>query len=382
MPQRSFRVEIDNSSSWLDLAKTSDYLAHGEWTEGCEPPGLIAHNTSGALASESAGFMTGTEGYVKYAVNGPDGDHGQLYVYWDNPWYGVTHFRFEGAGGDVPPDTDGAPDGGSTFPTSPETLPFRVVARGLRHSEGGGEITAPGDLVHYLVGPASLIGLTGIVKDPVLELELGDAEPTFRDLGPQVVKALTQAGPNDWIRDWRDGDVEIAISARLGNRVAIHVDDHGPNPLQLDTETSVGRDWFAERLQHDSVKSALGPLAGSISAEHDRILTTAVRQIGATSSQSSASATMHRLEHEVAHATASGTDTTHFDPALENSTHAIADLLASSTVRLVLDEGVVLELYGLYQDGARIDERLHYQHMDQHGALFNDRMLSPHYDIR
>jgi hypothetical protein len=202
------------------------------------------------------------------------------------------------AGGDVPPDTDPPPEGGSTFPDPPDALPFRIARSQLGYTEAGGEFTAVGDLVHYAVGPVSLFGLVGILKDAILRLEMVDTEPTFRDLGPQTIRPLEAAGPNDWVGDWRDSDVEIEVTSRGLNRIRIHIDEHGATPFQLDTETTVGADWLMQRVRDRSLKAALGAVASDLSADADKLLTQVAREVAVAGAGSVPVATASRFEHE------------------------------------------------------------------------------------
>ncbi|GAA4028655.1 hypothetical protein GCM10022232_88160 [Streptomyces plumbiresistens] len=97
-PVRSARAVIHNRTSYYKLVKTFDHLCHGEWTPGgWLPPAVIEPGRSGGMQSESAGTATGTEGYAKYDVFFGVKRLGMVYVYWDNPFVGVTHPRLTAA---------------------------------------------------------------------------------------------------------------------------------------------------------------------------------------------------------------------------------------------------------------------------------------------
>jgi hypothetical protein len=103
MPVRSFEIVLDNNSGFA-LTKTFDHLCHGKFTPGLPPPDLIAPNQRVNWASESDGFATGTEGYVKYRIEG-NGD--TVYIYWDNPFtLGVTNAKCQVSTADIEPDCD------------------------------------------------------------------------------------------------------------------------------------------------------------------------------------------------------------------------------------------------------------------------------------
>jgi hypothetical protein len=208
MPQRIGRVIIHNTSSHFKLVKTFSHLCHGEWTPGgWEPPAIIEPGSSGAMQSESAGIATGTEGYVKYDVIWDARREGMIYLYWDNPYLGVTHPRFATNASDVLPDCDyDTPSDSSTF-TVDKALRFHLVPTGYRHTEGGGDITAPGDLLAgFAAGPIGgvglLFGLVGIVKDPVWEFELreGFYDSHLLSLSTSADKFRSHNYPDRFIR--------------------------------------------------------------------------------------------------------------------------------------------------------------------------------------
>jgi hypothetical protein len=70
-------------------------------TDGWSPPAAIEPGDTRGMQSDSSGsipiignIMTETEGWATFDVVGPDHRHGMIYVYWDNPYYGVTKAKF------------------------------------------------------------------------------------------------------------------------------------------------------------------------------------------------------------------------------------------------------------------------------------------------
>jgi hypothetical protein len=178
MPERIGRIVIHNTTSDFRLVKTFSHLCGGEWTPGgWEPPAAIEPGATGGMQSESDGILTGTEGYAKYDVMEGQARLGMIYVYWDNPYFGVTHPRFATSATDIPPDCDyDSPSNSSQFSID-TSLNFTLVPISYKHTESGGDVTAPGDLLlGFVAGPvggiATLFGLEGINKDPVWEFEL------------------------------------------------------------------------------------------------------------------------------------------------------------------------------------------------------------------
>src|SRR6185436_330639 len=168
MAQREARIIIHNRSGYLRLVKTFDHLCGGQWTPDWEPPGTIEPGADGTKWSESDGVWTGTEGYVKYDLVGPDKRHGMLYIYWDNPFYGRTTSKYITHVDDWLPDCDfEKPTDNSTFSVD-TSLDFSLALTAFTHIEGGGNITSPGDLAaavapFYAGGPVLGV-ITGIVE--------------------------------------------------------------------------------------------------------------------------------------------------------------------------------------------------------------------------
>ncbi|MFF0476517.1 endonuclease/exonuclease/phosphatase family protein [Streptomyces sp. NPDC004284] len=89
---RSTSVSFRNLTN-CDLTLEQRGLQHGIWS--FEPPPLISRDRAAAWASESAGIMTGTEGYVRYVtencLSGSD-DNRQVQLHWDNPYIGSNGY--------------------------------------------------------------------------------------------------------------------------------------------------------------------------------------------------------------------------------------------------------------------------------------------------
>ena len=277
MPQRSFRVVIANPTQDLNLTQTFAHLCHGQWTGGWTPPATIPPGGSGSMQSESHGFMTGTEGYVKYDVFqtdqfGANTRLGMIYVYWDNPWMGITHFWYRHALGDVYPDCDFTIPTGHFFPpdtTSPVNFLFGFVAY-LGGTVSGGEVTNITDLlglglagiagatVAPLIGPYGsggpgealigyLAGMTGIAAHPELDLQVSDVPaPAGLTFGtgqewPASLKLLTAASLTDWTGQWGNGKVNINISLGpltvTGRHLSVTIQDGTVAPPLSLTET-------------------------------------------------------------------------------------------------------------------------------------------------
>ncbi|GAA4983758.1 hypothetical protein [Kineococcus glutinatus] len=89
MAARSTRIVLRNRTD-QDLTLTASSLAHGEWST--QPPLNVGGHADAEWASESAGFLTGTEGSATFAVGG---DGSSLRIDWDNPFAGTNKYAVD-----------------------------------------------------------------------------------------------------------------------------------------------------------------------------------------------------------------------------------------------------------------------------------------------
>src|SRR5262245_34319151 len=76
----------------------TDHLDHGDWQSPWFPSNLkdLLSGQSGAWRSESAGFMTGTEGWALFGIDVPNDDPNATsltrteyaHIQWDRPYVG------------------------------------------------------------------------------------------------------------------------------------------------------------------------------------------------------------------------------------------------------------------------------------------------------
>lgn len=91
---RSTTVLLINSTG-CDLNLVGYGLAHGMWT--AEPPQYIDPGTQASWASESNGFMTGTEGYARFTTSdcaNPALRRKVVRVHWANPFLGSNSYDY------------------------------------------------------------------------------------------------------------------------------------------------------------------------------------------------------------------------------------------------------------------------------------------------
>jgi hypothetical protein len=90
---RSIHVVIKNQTS-RDLVYVRGELSHG--CIGQNPPSRINRGLTGELIAESCGFMTGTEGFVIYRLEGVSSE---ARFNFDNPWIGDNSYSSSAPGG-------------------------------------------------------------------------------------------------------------------------------------------------------------------------------------------------------------------------------------------------------------------------------------------
>jgi hypothetical protein len=134
----------------------------------------------------------------------------------------------------ITPDCDvDQPGNSSTFPVSGD-LDFRLVPVACRHSEGGGDIISPGDIANAFLlgigGPVGgligLLGVQGLVDDPIWEYELRD----FTRVGSVTSSFSTARNPLHLDVFW--GGAGAAISSTWWHEgPGLSWGDHQPFPI-------------------------------------------------------------------------------------------------------------------------------------------------------
>lgn len=360
-PARSFRVTIQNATASSILTQTFSHLCGGAWTPGgWNPPGTIAPGNAAGMQSESDGVATGTEGYAKYDVATPSGRQGMIYVYWDNPFYGFTHFRFAAAAGDIFPDCDfEPPPGGSTFPDAPALSFAFGMSAFLGGPDGGGDITNIGDFVNYAVGPVSLLGLVGIDRHPELKLRVSDPGAsgtsgksfgTFGDLGPTSLRLLTQATPEQWVGRWAIGTVSVTIAQAPLHQLSATVNDGTASPPVRFSEAFTPGSEALLRVKGSPVLATID--AQSHRAQDRAVLTRAAKTAITRSANQSAT---HAPPGPAA------------SPRTGELGRVLDSLLPDKGGAAYLSHRVVLRLYGTFQSGQQTGRQLHFQRLNALG---------------
>jgi hypothetical protein len=104
MPARSVRITLSNNTPFPLTRVGNGVLCHGKWTDGgWSPPQQIPLRSSGQWQSESDGFLTGTQGWIKYILGNTDTEQKtgdkclpeEIFVYWDNPFVWDTKWQLK-----------------------------------------------------------------------------------------------------------------------------------------------------------------------------------------------------------------------------------------------------------------------------------------------
>jgi len=340
------------------------------------------------MQSESSGdipiignVMTGTKGYAKYDAIGPDKRHGMVYVYWDNPWFGNTQRRFATNADDVVPHCDNnTPPNSSAF-SEDESLDFSLVPVAYRHSDGGGTITSAGDLAAAfaagpVVGPLTLFGLEGIVKDPEWEYELRDVAPSFAPTQPRSYKLMTEAEPEDWVGDWRKDEIEVSITHQSANQLTGAISLDGSTPPTLVNFTIGPESALVGRL----IATDSAPVSVSQS-DHLIIREAAHRLVAERKSPADQAFLANRFEQIATAVHDEQQPSTPITPHIFNRIGPeIAQILVDSQATVHVG-GFVLSLYGIFVSESRVSKILHLQRVVD-GTPNIDVMLPEHFDIR
>jgi hypothetical protein len=143
MPARLVQVTLRNNTSdpvrWI-----TDGLDHGEWQDPWYPSrhGRIEPGQEGTWRSESAGILTGTEGWAWFAVDAADGTQFAR-IKWSRPYVG--NFGFELG---VTRNDPTVPDGSSTFtdttPVTVQLVPIFLTPLGSGQENIIGQLLAAG----------------------------------------------------------------------------------------------------------------------------------------------------------------------------------------------------------------------------------------------
>lgn len=240
MPVRSVRVHIYNESSYLTMQRTALQSCSGGWTDGwAAPPDTIAPGANSLFQAESDGVATGAIGYIKFDLLAANGKHGMVYLYWDNPYMGVTTFKLRTDQMDVPVDCGPTDQNASTFGDSSNPPPLDFGIQYAYGDQDGGNAmndTPLQTLGSALEGPAAIFGESNIIAHAWVDIHIQDQEPRGLPSTPPAMytfSAKSNVAPNDWVGHWSGSGVDVQISSKSGSMVSVQVTDSTKPPFAV-----------------------------------------------------------------------------------------------------------------------------------------------------
>jgi hypothetical protein len=359
MPVRSFKVDVSNQSSYLILRQKGSSVCSGGWTDGWgAPPSTIGSGTSIGFQGESTAVFGGTEAWIKFdAIDGGGNRHGELYVYWNNPYYGATRFKAAIVHGDVTPDCN---QGTSEFDTNDAQAPDFTGSWNMGDLDGNDGVTEPitsGNLFNavwstgtgVLAGIPALLGTENVVAHAHLAITIQDVQTPGYTTTSYTYNPASNPLVADWIRHWSADDVDIQISRKEGDVLTFKLKDNLSTPalsIAADVDVSQRTIKSLERqtseLLSDSSKTMTEKQIGTLKSALDRALSAGNLPKSAV-----------ELKAHLSHALASNQDFKKEAISVSILDHITGHLIAPLFARAVvgLGSGVSLSLMQCFANG-------------------------------
>jgi hypothetical protein len=397
MPARVFRYTLENTFEGHTLTLESHSLCGGCWTDGWRPPATLASGAKGGWQSESCGIMTGTQGWVKYRINSDSSgaSPGLVYIYWTNPYLGVTRWRWDIFGQDTTADCDeDAPGAGSGFAAEtgenarPSSLFLDAVE--VRRTDDVSGSTNPLVILH---APLVIPLAGGIWERVEIDLRLrSTATPTLLP-PPKPSKKMIEVNPEpaSFVGRWTGDSISVSLALTGFKRFQVKVSDHTQaTPLELDGTATLGLAEVA-RLVNEHLSNALVLANGSDRAD---LIKSSVALAAVTVDLSALEArpagSPPRLLARVrdtpsvlpqaltrtflqTQAVKAGIQRS---PQLSKIVEAIAERSRSAGYAIYIGQGILLYLVRIQEGGDLVDYQLHYQRVADGGAVLADVDLS------
>ncbi|WP_036254404.1 hypothetical protein [Methylobacter sp. BBA5.1] len=363
MAARTVRCFLSNQT---DTAFTyvSDEHDHGQFTDPWYPPAVIAPGSIGQWRSESDGFMTGTEGNVRYSTSVPDADGGHtefIEVHWDNPFIGQNNASIS-----VVEDFTNKPSAtlksASYIQTNGAPPPNLVkMTDGDVEAWIDGILFPPYIIANWNTASFNDANAFYAVKAGTNPQFIGEfsGPPT----GKKSSKLNTKAIPAEWAGRWMSAVVSLTIVSRGKKAMTAYITDRSTNPpLQFQQDFELGAlTWVADHMLVHAIKTQFA--AGSEPLDN-------VLRIAATQTVSSLNAQREESAFDIfqktALSTARSTDVHLNTSRLEKSSKAITSFVGRSRGSVALMNGVHLSLYDVFTGGQKTDAFLKYE---RHGVL-------------
>lgn len=397
MPARVFRYTLQNTITGHTMRLEAHSLCGGCWTPGgWRPPDSIASGARGGWQSESCGIMTGTQGWVKYRLNrDSDGaNRGLVYVYWTNPYLGVTRGKWGIAGQNIVADCDeDAPGAGSSFAaeTGENARPSDLFLDPVAARKNGEPVVLDSlkDMLHLPMAPFVIFLAAGIYERMEIDLRLrSSSTPSLLPTpGVKTSTVETRPQPASFVGTWTGQSLSVSVALTGFRQFQVQVSDRTqPVPLELNVSASLGLGTVAhpidefintELLRRDGTDrtemiraaAALGAMSASLRSLEDQ---------PAGSASWSLTSTRHVPEASARELTRTAIQKRAVSAGIEQSTElstvaaAVAEIAQTAKYMIHLGQGIALYLVRIEEDGRFASYRLHYQRLTEDGQVLVD----------
>eukprot|EP01084_Bolivina_argentea_P123085 218157_1 len=214
---RSVWVKFTNETDYT-IKETSFGLHHGIWTHSS--PSEIKSNSSKTWQTESSGFMTGTEGYASYKIDGKT-----FRITWNNPYAGGNSYYCSSPTGFNVSYSGGHGDNADVYfkitkPTVKNIDKATMLIVASRGSSVGGKSKSPGKYAHQFKTGGSgglnvefdinvVMGKIAAAKSSKVKLYVlnGEGETTEEE-AKTIISKFLQSNNSDCIYYTGHGDTD------------------------------------------------------------------------------------------------------------------------------------------------------------------------------
>ncbi|MEO7427255.1 MAG: hypothetical protein ABI036_18855 [Fibrobacteria bacterium] len=261
---RIFKYELQNNVAGHTLILQQDHLCGGCYTPDWEPPAQIQFGQTRGMQAESCGFMTGTEGWVKYKIirNSDNDNRGLVYLYWTNPYFGVTFGRHALATlrwtANCEEDSPGKGSGFSSDEDAP--FGFNLSIEGTRRDGVPTVLDELGDLYRVPLAPVFIFGAGGIWErmDVLMKLSTDEIQyvlpsqpPSTRSLDIHPQRSILEG-------KWTDENIEVNIRFLWVHNYELTLVDTSPGKsLSITAVCTLGPSGLAQLYSHHSILEAM-----------------------------------------------------------------------------------------------------------------------------